>query len=109
MKRLKEKWGIQSNLQFWVIMVVFSLAGMSVVRVKPYLYQLVGLSADSPTLAKVLGWPLLVLPAYYVLLMFWGTVLGQYRFASWFTAKTMRRLRLLKSPQPEAPQTSDPD
>ncbi len=131
MKRLKEKWGIESNFQFWVIMVVFSLAGMSVVRVKFWIYHAIGLHPTAPMIVKILAWPVIVIPAYYMLLMFWGTVLGQYRFVWWFTQKTMRRMKLLppeKAPdqampegtaaeettppaedEPEEPRTSDPD
>lgn len=118
MKRLMEKWGIKSTFQFWVIMVVFSLAGMSVVRVKIWIYYAIGLSETTPMILKILAWPVIIIPAYYMLLMFWGTVLGQYKFAWWFTQKTMRRMKLLPPEQPatedsgeepEEPQTSGPD
>lgn len=95
MERLKKKWGIETNFQFWVIMVVFSLAGTSVVRVKPYIFSWLGVGANAALWLKILLWPVIVLPSYYLLFMMWGTLLGQRRFAWWFTSKTLRRLKIL--------------
>lgn len=111
MDRLKQKWGIESSFQFWVIMVMFSLAGMSVVRLKIFLYPYIGIGAATPLWIKVVAWPIVVIPCYYLLLMFWGTVLGQRRFAWWFTSKTMRRMKLLppiEEPTSEAEKQTEP-
>ena len=47
MKKLKERWGVSSNLQLVIIFVVFSVTGSSAVYIaKPFL-QLIGLQRDS--------------------------------------------------------------
>lgn len=96
MDRLKEKWGITSNFQFWVIMLMFSLAGMSVVYIRKPAFELLGLT-NAPLWIKVPAYVAIVFPSYKLLLLFWGTVLGQFRFAWWFVRKMLFRMRLIRT------------
>ena len=101
--KLKNKWHITSEFQYWVIMVVFSLAGSSVVYIKRPVFAYAGIGPETPFLLKFLMWLVVVFPGYQVLLMFWGTVLGQFRFVWWFEKKMLRRMRLYPPDDPDNP------
>lgn len=95
MSRLKQKWGITSDLQFWIIMVVFSLAGMSVIFVKRPIFAALGITSETSLWITIPLWVAVVFPSYQVLLLFWGTVFGQFRFFAAFQKKMLRRMRIL--------------
>jgi hypothetical protein len=94
----KEKWGV-SNWGVVAILLAFSLAGMSSLKVsRPIMHALV--PADAP---KWVFWSVripVIVPVYEVLLLAFGTVLGQHAF---FWPKQKRILRFLARPfQPRA-------
>ncbi len=77
--RLREKWGVSSNLSVILILVAFSAAGMSVLRVSGPVMNAI-LPPDAP---RWLWWTCRVLvipPIYEVILITYGTLLGQRRF-----------------------------
>lgn len=78
--RLKQKWGIQSNFDFTLIMVVFSLAGMNVALCRKPLFHLLGVRADTALWIKTLLYLALVFPAYQISLLVYGFILGQFDF-----------------------------
>ena len=87
MTRLKEKWGIDSNLQIAVIFVVFALTGFSVVYFREWLFTFIGIDHE-PWYIKTFAWIILVFPSYQILLLFYGTIFGQFRFF-WSKEKKM--------------------
>lgn len=93
--RLMKKWEIQSDLQYWIIMLVFSLAGMSVVWVRKPIFAWLGIGAQTPFFLKFLLWLAVVFPSYQVLLLTWGTLFGQFKFFWKFEKRTLRALRIL--------------
>lgn len=80
MTRLKEKWNIRSNLDFWLIMIVFSLAGMAVTQLRPPVFHFLGIEDSTPFWIKTLIYIPLIVPLYQVCLLFFGTLLGQFGF-----------------------------
>lgn len=78
--KLKDKWGVSSVWQVIAILVAFSLAGSSVVFFKKEFFDLLGFNETTATWIKVVTYILFVFPAYQVLLLFYGTVLGQFNF-----------------------------
>jgi hypothetical protein len=95
MERLKKRWGIASNFQLLVILFVFSVAGSSLVWVRRPVFALLGVTPATPVWLKVAAWVGVLFPAYHVMLLVWGTLLGQFRFFWNFEKKMLRRLRLL--------------
>ena len=96
MRRLKEKWGIESNLQFWMIMLVFAITGSSAAFISKPILSLLGL--ERGVSAWYLYWPMYVIlmfPTYQALLLFYGFVLGQWNFFWGFEQKMLRRMRIL--------------
>ena len=80
MLKLKKKWGITSTLQFALIMVVFSLAGLAITQCRAPVFHVFGLTAETPMWLKVTVYILCVFPLYQLFLLLFGTLLGQFRF-----------------------------
>ena len=87
---MKARWGV-STWGVIAILLAFSLAGSSVLRLTGPILDFV-LPEDTP---KWLWWTariVIIVPVYQVLLLMFGTVLGQFRFfwekerkmAQWF-------------------------
>ena len=91
MERLKARWGVQTTRELVIVFLVFSLAGTSILFVKQPLYQLLRVPDDASLWIKI---PL-VLCMYQVLLLAWGTALGQFRY---FWEKEKKLGRLLTRP-----------
>lgn len=76
MNQLRRRWGVDSTRRVIVILVVFSLAGCSILFVKDPVYRQLGVPSDAGIAIKVL----IAVCIYQVLLLFWGTALGEFRF-----------------------------
>lgn len=79
-EKLKMKWGIQSNWDFFIINLVFAMAGMSVVFVRKPLFPILGITVETPFWIKFFTWLLIVFPTYQLSLLIFGTLLGQFSF-----------------------------
>ena len=88
--RLQEKWGLESLVQVIAVLVVFSLAGSSVVFLRKTFFGLLGFNELTPMWLKTITYILFVFPAYQVLLLTYGFVLGQFNFF-WEKEKKMAR------------------
>ncbi|MFH6603733.1 DUF6787 family protein [Maribacter algicola] len=100
MKKLRRRWGITSNFQLIIILVVFAITGSSSVYVaKPFL-ELIGMQRDSFSNAwwgGTLYWTLrilLIFPFYQILLVIYGWLFGQFKFFWDFEKKMLRRMGL---------------
>ncbi len=91
-KRLKEKWGIRRNIDIILILICFSLAGSSVILIKDYYFQLLGFTIQSPFWIRAIAYSLFIFPAYQLMLLGYGLVLGQFQF---FLAKEKALLSLI--------------
>lgn len=77
---LKRKWKINSNWQLLLIFLVFSLAGFSVVKFRKLFFMLVGIEDDTALWIKTVTYILFIFPAYQLLLLLYGFLLGQFSF-----------------------------
>lgn len=100
MEKLKMRWGITSDLQLIVIIVVFAITGSSSVYVaKPFL-ELIDMNRGSFTDAwwgGTLYWTLrilLIFPFYQILLVIYGWLFGQFKFFWAFEKKMLSRMGL---------------
>lgn len=92
-ERLKQKWGIQSNLQIVIILIVFSITGSLAVYIAKPLLQLVGANADTMSLWLYIPIRILVIfPIYQVLILIIGSLFGQFKFFWNFEKKMLSRL-----------------
>jgi len=95
MKKLKERWGVKSNKQIVIILVVFAITGFSSLQLaKPFL-TLIGIpdTFQPHWLYRVLRL-LLIFPIYQILLVFVGYIFGQFSFFWNFEKKMLERLKL---------------
>ena len=88
--KLKKKWNIDSNWDFILIMIVFSIAGMSIVYVRRPLFHVLGITATTPFWIKFVIWLIIVFPTYQINLIIFGFLLGQFNFF-WEKEKQMGR------------------
>jgi hypothetical protein len=79
-EKLKTRMNITSNKQFWTIMLVFAMTGMSFVLVRNYIYNFIGMTETTVWWLKIILWLLCVLPCYYLFLLTYGFLFGQFDF-----------------------------
>ncbi len=93
MKKLKERWGITSNLQIVLILIAFAINGsLSAWLAKPAM-ELIGLYKE--TTNGFIYWPLRILiifPVYQLTLPIVGFMLGQFKFFWNFEKKFLSRI-----------------
>ena len=93
MRKLKEKWGITSDFQLVIILIVFSVTGSIAVWIAKPLLDFVGL--DKTALSPWFFWPIrisIIFPIYQVLIVIIGALFGQFKFFWNFEKKMLVRL-----------------
>jgi hypothetical protein len=90
-KRLKEKWNVDSDLQLIVIFVVFSISGSGALVIRKLVFHWLDYSPDWPFWLSAIVYVLTIVPAYQIMLMLFGTLLGQFTFFWNFEKKLLRR------------------
>ncbi|MGB0404267.1 MAG: DUF6787 family protein [Salibacteraceae bacterium] len=95
MKKLKERWGITSNLQLALILIVFSINGSFAAWVAKPVTEFIGISPEET------GWALyipirilLIFPIYQFTLPIVGFLFGQFKFFWDFEKKMLSRMGL---------------
>ena len=102
LQKLKNRWGIESTGQVFMILLVFAITGYSSLFVRTFVFQLLGITPDFPFWQRAIIWMLTVLPAYNVLLITYGTLLGQGKFFRAFLKKTFGRFSFQSKNQKES-------
>jgi len=93
MNKLKEKWGITSNFQIIIILLVFSITGFVAVTIAKPVLNVFGL--DKEVVSPWVFWPiriLIIFPIYQVLIVVIGALFGQFKFFWAFEKKMLVRL-----------------
>jgi hypothetical protein len=94
MKKLKERWGIESNFQLTLIFIVFAITGSASAWLsKPFCIWLGISKADLGFWFTPIRL-LLIFPIYQVLLVFIGFLFGQFQFFWAFEKKMLRSMGL---------------
>lgn len=94
MKKLKARWGIESDWQLVVIFVVFAITGSTAAKFAAPITEAIGMTPD---MNGWIYWPvriLLIFPLYQVLLVFFGWLFGEFAFFWNFEKKMLRSLGL---------------
>ena len=95
MEKLKKRWGIKSNFQIFLILVVFAINGSFAAWVAKPITNFIGLSQE--TLHPFIFWPiriLLIFPIYQLTLPIVGLAFGQFKFFWNFEKKFLSRIGL---------------
>ena len=93
MEKLKERWGITSNFQIFVILVVFAINGSFAAWVAEPVTNFFGL--EKATTHGWIYWPLrilLIFPIYQITLPLVGFLLGQFQFFWNFEKKFLTKI-----------------
>lgn len=93
MKKLKEKWGIESNLQIGIILLVFSLTGSLSLKLSGQALAFLGIVKTD--LSPWTYYPLSILATfilYQILLVSIGTLFGQHKFFWAMEKKMLKRI-----------------
>lgn len=95
MEKLKNRWGLNSNWQVLIILMVFSITGYSSLLIAKPILNLVGLTQEStnPWIYRPLR-ILLIFPFYQILIVMYGWLFGQFQFFWNFEKKMLRRIGL---------------
>lgn len=95
MNKLKERWNITSNFQFFIILLVFAITGSTSAYIAKPILAFIGITKESVSLW--LYYPLyiiVILPFYKILLLIIGTIFGQRNFFWNFIKKMLDRMKL---------------
>ena len=76
MRTLKSRWGVSSNWRVAAIFLAFSLAGTSIMFCKKPVYHVLHIPPGATLWIKI---PVAIM-IYQVMLLVWGTLLGEFRF-----------------------------
>lgn len=79
-QKLKSKWGIESNVQFVIINIVFAITGSLTLFVRRPIFALLDIDKSDPFLLRTVVYLLTVTPAYLIMLIIIGTLFGQFKF-----------------------------
>ncbi len=90
MERLGKRWGV-GPMRVILILVVFTCTGFTVMFLKRPVVALFTENGEQPLLFSVLYY-ILILPVYNVILLVYGTLLGQFRFFWDFEKRFLGRI-----------------
>lgn len=94
MKGLKKRWGIETNFQLTIIIIVFAITGSASAWLsKPFCLWL-GITKEDLGMWFTPIRLLLIFPIYQILLVFIGFLFGQFKFFWGFEKKMLKRMGL---------------
>jgi hypothetical protein len=95
MKKLKQRWGIESNYQLVIIFVVFAINGSLSAKISGFVMNYFGINVENTHwILYYIILLVLVLPLYPFLLIFFGYLFGQSKFFFPFSKKMLRTMGL---------------
>lgn len=96
-EKLKNKWGINSNFQIIMILIVFSVNGSLAVKLAKPVTAFIGIPIE--TTSPWIYYPIKIIVMfiiYQVLLVFVGALFGQFEFFWKMEKKMLKRMGLKK-------------
>jgi len=78
-----------------LVLIVFSLTGMTVVLVRPVIFSWFGFDEQTAFITKAITYLLLIFPMYQILILVYGALLGQFAF---FWEKEKKLFNAIKKP-----------
>lgn len=95
MERLKQRWGLTSNFQVLIVLIVFAITGSTAAYIAKPILSFLGIhrAAFNPFLYWIL-YIIIILPIYKVILICVGTIFGQRKFFVNFVIKMLKNMGL---------------
>ncbi len=75
---LKQKWDLGTR-DLILVMIAFSCTGTSLLFIRPWLFDAMGLT-PKPFWLRALLYPFIMVPIFYGLSLIYGSILGQFDF-----------------------------
>ena len=94
MKKLKQRWGVESNFQLTVIFIVFAITGSASAMVSKPVCLWLGITKEDFGFLFTPIRLILIFPLYQVLLVSVGFLFGQFAFFWKFEKKLLRKFGL---------------
>ncbi|RYG51765.1 MAG: hypothetical protein EOO01_07900 [Chitinophagaceae bacterium] len=94
-KRMQEKWGVKGPVQVILICMAFACTGMSVVAIRPQLFNLLHVTQAEPMWLKTVLYLIFIFPLYQIMLLGYGFLFGQFSF---FWEKEKKLIRAISKP-----------
>ena len=92
LKNIKDRWGIESNFQFIIIVIVFGITGSTSLLISGPLLNFINL--EQLITVNWIYWLvriIIILPIYQILLLVIGTLFGEFKFFNQFVLRMLRR------------------
>jgi manganese efflux pump family protein len=95
MEGLKKRWGLKSNLQLTIVFIVFAVTGSTSAYVTRMLLGFMNISSENLNyLLYLLIYIVTITPIYFVLLLTFGTLFGEFPFFSKFIKRLLIKMKL---------------
>ncbi len=92
---LKKHWGLQSNYQLFIVILVFAITGSTSAMVtRPLMIWLGIVKIDFHFLIYFCIYFIIITPIYLILLVFFGFIFGQFHFFWAFEKRFLRKIKL---------------
>lgn len=79
-EKLKIRWGIKSGFQVFIVLIVFTCTGFSVLFAEEKMLEFLHINNHDTWWAAILIFIMITLPLYNALLLMYGFIFGQFKF-----------------------------
>lgn len=93
LEKLMKRWGVTGYGKLVLILLIFSVTGISTLFVKELFFGWMGIGSQTETWIRIAAWVITVIPAYQVLFLFFGFLFGQFDFVWRFEKKSANRIK----------------
>ncbi|MGF1669042.1 MAG: DUF6787 family protein [Balneolaceae bacterium] len=94
-KKLMNRWEVETAWQVFIILVIFSITGLSALYVKHLAFGWIGIVESTPFWIRAFCWVAIVLPSYQILFLLFGFLMGQFEFVWRFEKNSLQKIRNL--------------
>lgn len=91
-EKLRERWALKSGWQVFIVLLVFACTGFTVMFLKEPILSLIAAKEERNWVFTTIYY-ILILPVYFIILLFYGVVFGQSKFFIDFVKKTFSRFK----------------
>ncbi len=95
LQKLMQKWQLKSTFQVLMVLLVFTLTGSTVVLLRKTLFNFLDFGDETSFWLKTVVYLLFIFPAYQILILLYGFLLGQFDFFWQKEKKMLQRIRTL--------------
>lgn len=94
-EKMKKRWGVESFGGLLLILFIFAITGITTLYVRKIVFEWVGIGTATPLWIELIAWVIVVFPAYQLLFLLFGFILGQFEFVWNFEKKSLHRIKSL--------------